>query len=93
MKNPYKVLHTLLITEKGTELADELGKYVFKVGRDANKRDIRHAVESVFDVTVGSVNVMNCRGKRKRLRGAQYGRRPHWKKAVVTLTEGEIELI
>jgi large subunit ribosomal protein L23 len=93
MTDPYKVVHTVLITEKATEQADELGQYSFRVDRNANKVQIREAVEQLFDVKVGSVNVMNRQGKRKRLRNRQFGKRADWKKAVVTLTEGEIEII
>lgn len=93
MKDPFKIIHTLLVTEKGTELADEHDKYVFKVANDANKIEIGRAVEEIFDVSVGSVNTMNYRGKPKRLRSVQFGKRPDWKKAVVTLTEGSIEII
>ena len=93
MKNPYHVVDTLLVTEKGTELADDLNQYVFKVANNANKIEIKNAVESLFDVTVSSVNVMKYSGKRKRRRSLHYGKRPDWKKAVVTVSEGSIELV
>ncbi len=93
MKDPYKIIHTLLVTEKGTEQADDLGQYTFKVAKDANKHDIRFAVEALFDVTVANVNVMNYNGKKKRRRSLHFGKRPDWKKAVVTLSEGSIELV
>jgi large subunit ribosomal protein L23 len=93
MTDPYKTIHTVLVTEKGTELAGTLNKYTFKVARDANKRQVRKAVESLFDVKVSAVNVMNRLGKRKRLRSAKYGKRPDWKKAVVTLKEGAIDIL
>jgi len=93
MKDPYKTVQTILVTEKGTELSDELGQYFFKVDRDANKIEIRQAVEQIFDVKVSGVNTMNCTGKRKRLRSAKFGKRPDWKKAVVTLSEGEIDIL
>ncbi|MCF7854894.1 MAG: 50S ribosomal protein L23 [Candidatus Pacebacteria bacterium] len=93
MKNPYDVVRTILVTEKATELVDDFNKYTFKVSPKANKRDVRRAVEDIFDVTVADVNVMNVRGKRKRLRSAKYGKRPDWKKAVVTLSEGEIDIL
>lgn len=81
-----------MVTEKSTELSD-LDKYCFKVAPRATKPQIRTAVESIFpDVKVGSVNVMNMQGKRKRMRTAKYGKRPDWKKAVVTLSEGSIDL-
>jgi large subunit ribosomal protein L23 len=63
-------------------------RYVFQVARDATKIEIRHAVESMFEVHVTSVNTMNVMGKERRM-GRHVGRRPDWKKAVVTLAEGE----
>jgi len=93
MKDPYKIIHSILVTEKSTELADALNKYTFRVDRRATKPEIRWAVEQIFDVKVASVNVMNRKGKRKRVRFGPYGKRPDWKKAVVTLSEGSIELI
>jgi len=87
MRDPYQVVHTLLVTEKATELMEDLNKYAFKVSRDSNKVEIRDAVEALFDVTVTSVNVMNRQGKRKRLRRANFGKRADWKKAIVTLDE------
>ncbi len=93
MKNPYKIVQSVMITEKSMELAEDLGKYCLKVAKDAKKPEIREAVESIFDVKVGDVNVMNVQGKKKRLRTAKYGRRPDWKKAFVTLTEGSIDVI
>jgi large subunit ribosomal protein L23 len=76
------------------DLAEE-GKYTFKVAKDANKIDIKKAVEAIYDdVKVSSVNVMNRIGKRKRAgRTAIMGRRPAWKKAVVTLSEGSISIV
>jgi len=91
--DPYKIIHTVLVTEKGTELAGSLNKYTFKIACDANKRQVRKAVESLFDVKVSAVNVMNRLGKRKRLRSSKYGKRPDWKKAVVTLKEGTIDIM
>jgi len=93
MKNPYSVIETILVTERSMELADE-NKYVFKVNTDANKIDIRAAVESIYDVKVSSVNVMNRLGKKKRMgRSPKVGRRANWKKAIVTLSEGEISIV
>ena len=94
MKSPYDVVYTVLITEKGTNLADKYNKYLFKVNQKANKIEIKSAVEEIFpDVKVSSVNVMNVLGKKKRMRGSRMGKRPDWKKAVVTLSEGSIELL
>ena len=62
-------------------------KYVFEVASSATKIDIRRAVEELFEVEVESVRTMNCLGKMRRM-GRTMGRRPHWKKAIVTLAEG-----
>jgi large subunit ribosomal protein L23 len=93
MNDPYKIVHTVLVTEKSTEMADEQDKYCFRVNPRANKIQIQQAVEALFDVSVASVNVMNYRGKPKRMRRMQFGKRSDWKKAVVTLSEGSIDLI
>ena len=66
------------------DMAD--GKYTFQVDKNANKTEIKKAIESIFDVKVEKVNTMNMLGKVKR-RGATSGRRPSWKKAIVKLTE------
>ncbi len=89
--HPYAVLRRPIITEKSTELADT-GKYVFEVDPRANKFQIREAVEIGFSVVVHKVNVMNVRGRERRI-GRHSGREAGWKKAVVTLAEGyEIKL-
>ena len=93
MKNPYSIIETILVTERSMELAEE-NKYVFKVSPDANKIDIRVAIENIYDVKVSSVNVMNRIGKKKRMgRSPKIGRRANWKKAIVTLSEGEISIV
>ena len=85
--HPYAVLLRPLITEKGTLLA-ESGKYAFRVASGANKLQIKEAVETAFDVHVVKVNVMNMPGKLRRV-GKSQGMTREWKKAVVTLAEGE----
>ena len=94
MKNPYSVVEKILVTERSMDLAEE-GKYTFKVATDANKIDVKKAIEAIYDdVKVSSVNVMNRVGKRKRVgRTAKMGCRPAWKKAVVTLSEGSISIV
>lgn len=87
------VLRRPVITEKNTMLM-ELGQYSFVVARDSNKIQIKEAVERAFNVEVLAVNVMNVRGKeRKRSsrksRRQSVGRTPAWKKAIVTLAEGQ----
>ncbi len=88
MKTPYEVLIGPLLTEKGTILKESDNKVLFKVARDANKIEIKRAVEEIFKVKVDSVRTMNYKGKKKRM-GRYEGRRPDWKKAIVTLKEGE----
>ncbi len=85
----YTVLQGPHISEKSTVIADEeAGQVVFQVARDANKREIKTAVERLFDVQVTGVRTVNVKGKRKRF-GRIQGRRRDWKKAYVTLAEGQ----
>ncbi len=87
----YEVLRRPLITEKNTMLVEQ-NKYAFEVARNANKPQIKDAVEKVFKVKVASVNVMCVPGKMRRA-GRQRGMTSPWKKAVVTLEPGhKIEL-
>jgi large subunit ribosomal protein L23 len=84
----YNVLRAAVITEKGT-LANETGnQVVFRVHREATKDEIRRAVEELFKVRVLKVRTMNYLGKVRRV-GRSIGRRPPWKKAYVTLAEGQ----
>ena len=76
------------VSEKATSLADRNNQVVFRVRRDSTKPEIRQAVELMFEVDVTDVKVVNCRGKIKRF-GQDYGRRQAWKKAYVTLAEGQ----
>jgi len=85
--HPYAVLLRPLITEKGTLLAEN-GKYAFEVASQANKLQIKEAVERAFDVHVTKVNVMNMPGKQRRV-GRSVGMTSEWKKAIVTLVPGE----
>ena len=82
----YEVLRRPLVTEKSMTLT-ERGKYAFEVARDANKHQIREAVEKVFKVKVTSVNVIHMPGKMRRA-GSRRGMTASWKKAVVTLEMG-----
>lgn len=76
------------VSEKSTNLASEINQVVFKVRTDANKAEIKKAVELLFEVQVKDVTVANQRGKVKRF-GANVGRRKDWKKAYVRLAEGQ----
>nr|WP_207729353.1 50S ribosomal protein L23 [Clostridium sp. 'deep sea'] len=73
-----------IVTERTSELMEE-NKYTFQVAKNANKIQIKNAIEEVFGVKVASVNTMNMQGKKKRM-GVHVGRRADWKKAIVTLT-------
>ncbi len=82
-----------VITEKGTVLQEKNNQYLFRVSPRANKIQIREAVEKIFKVTVTSVRTVTVHGKMRRMGRAQ-GRKPSWKKAIVTLKEGEtIDLV
>ncbi len=84
---PYnQVIIKPLITEKSAVMKEYLNKVVFEVTPDANKIEIKKAVEDAFGVTVEAVNVINMKGKIKRL-GRHLGKRRDWKKAIVTLSE------
>ena len=75
------------VSEKGTVLAEKNNQVIFRVRRDANKEEIRKAVELMFEVKVEGVQVLNQKGKTKRF-GRMSGKRSDWKKAYVTLAEG-----
>jgi large subunit ribosomal protein L23 len=87
VKNSIQIIRRPIITERASDLQEGQNKYVFEVLSRANKVDIRRAVESLFDVDVVKINTSNVHGKVKRL-GRFQGRRPNWKKAVVTLADG-----
>ena len=92
MKDPRNVVRKALITEKGTVLREVRNQYHFEVARDANKIEIRRAIETIFHVKVAGVRTMQVRGKVKR-QGRFAGRRNDWKKAVITLQpDQKIEL-
>jgi len=89
-RHPYSILIGPLLTEKATEgQSMRQPQYSFKVAIDSNKVEIRKAIEIAFKVKVVSVNTILNKGKRKRLRSSKLGRRPNWKKAIITLAEGQ----
>lgn len=93
MNEPYDIVETASLTEKSTLMSEKQNKYVFRVRPRANKIQIKEAIERLFQKKVVDVNTCNYAGKRKRVRGP-LGRRPDWKKAIVTLAEGEkIDLV
>ena len=87
MRDPRDVVIKPVVSEKSYALLDE-GVYTFVVHPDANKTEIKHAVQSIFGVRVTNVNTLNRKGKKKR-RGRWIGVRPDTKRAIVTLAEGE----
>ena len=91
--NPRDIILAPVVTEKAVgQLADR--KYTFRVAPGAGKIEIAKAVEELFKVKVADVNIMNYLGKTKRSgRTGKIGRRPNWKRAVITLAEGSIEII
>ncbi len=94
MKDVFDIIQTASLTEKASLLSEKQNKYVFRVSPKANKIEIKRAVEQLFNKKVMAVNTANYAGKKKRERRADFGRKPHWKKAIVTLKEGEkIDLV
>ena len=87
MKN--LIVKKLVVTEKGTRLKEAVNQYVFEVDRGANKVEIRREGEERFNVKVKDVNTMMRPGKAKRQRTMSYGHTPAWKRAVVTLQDGQ----
>ena len=88
MKDSYAVIRSLLRTEKGTIQQALHNQYLFNVKKDANKIQIKRAVEQIYKVKVDKVNTQIARGKLKKVR-YQLGQTPDWKKAVVTLKTGQ----
>lgn len=88
MRSAHEILRKPRITEKGSLLAEKAPVVVFEVARDANKNEIKYAVQSSFGVEVRAVRTVIVRGKIKR-RGKSVGKRQNWKKAFVTLAEGQ----
>ena len=85
MRTAYDVVLRPIITEQSMEDLD-IKKYAFEVAKDANKIEIKKAVEEIFDVKVIKVTTINVRGKKKRNGAYPYGMSPSWKKAVVKLS-------
>jgi large subunit ribosomal protein L23 len=85
---PHQVIVRPVVTEKSNDLIAQKNQYVFEVHKDANKIEIRSAVEMVFGVRVSNVRTQIVRGNIRRV-GRFYGKKPAWKKAIVTLHEGD----
>ncbi|MBM3859412.1 MAG: 50S ribosomal protein L23 [Verrucomicrobia bacterium] len=89
MKDFHSVIKTVRVTEKGTAANEKANQYQVVVANDANKIDIKYAVEKAFKVKVVRVNTMHVRGKARRQMTRQAGVTSAWKKALVTLKAGD----
>jgi large subunit ribosomal protein L23 len=87
--NSFEIIKTVRLTEKGTTLSEKFNQYTVVADRRANKTQIRQAVQELFKVKVTDVSTMNAHGKHRRQRTTQAGKSPDWKKAIVTLKEGD----
>jgi len=87
--NAFEVIKTVRLTEKGTRQSEKYNQYTVVADRLATKPQIRQAVQELFKVKVVRVNTMNVRGKARRKRTAQAGVTSSWKKAIVTLKDGD----
>jgi large subunit ribosomal protein L23 len=93
MKVLYEIIKSPCLTEKSNLLQEMQGTVVFKVDPRANKIEIKRAVEDLFDVKVASVNTVHMRGKQKRIGIKSVGKTKNWKKAYISLSEGEINFL
>jgi large subunit ribosomal protein L23 len=87
--NSYEIIKTVRLTEKGTRQGEANNQYTVVADPRANKMQIRQAIQELFKVKVTKVNTLNVRGKVRRQRTPQAGRTSNWKKAIVTLKEGD----
>ena len=87
--NSFEIIKTARLTEKGTRQGQKLNQYTVVADPRANKLQIKQAVQELFKVKVLRVNTLNVRGKARRKRTLQAGKAPNWKKAIVTLKEGD----
>lgn len=87
--NAFDIIRTVRLTEKGTRQGEKYNQYTVVADPRANKTQIKQAVQELFKVKVTSVNTLNVRGKLRRQRTAQEGHTPNWKKAIVTLKDGD----
>jgi large subunit ribosomal protein L23 len=87
--NSFQIIKTVRLTEKGTRQGEKFNQYTVVADPRANKTQIKTAVQELFKVKVVRVNTLNVRGKLRRQRTAQAGRSSNWKKAIITLKEGD----
>ena len=89
MNNYRRIIRRPLVTERSLILKSNENKFLFEVDRDANKIEIKKAVEALFEVNVEKVATLNVLGKKRRVRTREKGKRPDWKKAIDTIAEGQ----
>ena len=87
--NAFDIVKTVRLTEKGTRQGEKFNQHTIVADRRATKPQIRHAVQELFKVKVTRVNTLNVRGKFRRQRRPDAGQAPGWKKAIVTLRDGD----
>ncbi len=87
--NPFEIIKTVRLTEKGTRQSEKYNQYTIVADRLATKPQIKQAVQELFKVKVVAINTMNVHGKARRQRTVQAGKASDWKKAIVTLKEGD----
>ncbi len=87
--NSYQIIKTVRVTEKGTRQSSDYNQYTVVADPRANKPQIKKAVEEIFKVKVVAINTLNVRGKPRRANTPKSGLTPAWKKAMVTLKEGD----
>lgn len=87
--NSFDVIKTVRLTEKGTRQGEKYNQYTIVADRRATKPQIRQAVQELFKVKVTGISTLNVRGKARRQRTAQAGKTADWKKAIVTLKDGD----
>ena len=89
LNNLYTTLLSPIISEKSNRLGEESNQYMFQVAVSANKKEVKAAVEKLFEVTVENVQILNVKGKTKAFKGKP-GKRPDWKKAYVRVQAGQL---
>jgi large subunit ribosomal protein L23 len=87
--NSFEIIRTVRLTEKGTRQGEKYNQYTIVADPRASKPQIRNAVQELFKVKVVKVNTLNVRGKFRRQRTTQAGQAPSWKKAIITLKQGD----
>jgi len=89
LNNIYTTVLSPIISEKSNRIGEESNQYVFQVAVSSNKKEVKAAIEKLFEVTVEDVQILNLKGKTKAFKGKQ-GKRPNWKKAYVKVQQGQL---